>query len=523
MSNQDEKNESLESNFNLEEVEDNEEDLDSISGINKEDKIPIIYKKEKKSGKNNNNPRLSCQPILSYMKRNQSNSSIRKQKIRKKTTVEHNKMKNRMNSKYFSPVIQLKPNFLESGKTINYFNLNNNFEEGKNNNMKKESNHKLNYSNNNNKTKKRLQNNGYIKILSSKLNIYERAKKGIKRKENFIKKKKEQQNKEINDYLKVSMINKNSQDIMDKIDEYIPIQNRAAQLHNQHLFETILNEKKIVLKKKKEEQIEYNKIKNYKNKNKKSFNENDWDVFIKSQEFWNKEKQYKVKAAEIFRDNIELVNSIPEINIKSKKIIRNLRKKEVKNDVYTRLFNDFDNLQERKKMRMCNSMPSFKPLLNKSFKKSIFQTKKTPNKTMNNFDKKIDSYINNKLNNTKKININKYNQIKNTNKSFIKTTNNSGLKSSLSNFVFNSNILKKNYFLNNRKSRYDDNYFDDPTLCSNNFKGNKSQNISNKCKFYNKNNKKQKNNSYMNIQDCNVKQNFVVNKKKKFLYLYKNN
>ena len=174
-------------------------------------------------------------------------------------------------------------------------------------------------------------------------------------------------------------------------------------------------------------------------------------------------------------------------------------------------------------MRMCNSMPSFKPLLNKSFKKSIFQTKKTPNKTMNNFDKKIDSYINNKLNNSKKININKYNQIKNTNKSFIKTTNNSGLKSSLSNFVFNSNILKKNYFLNNRKSRYDDNYFDDPTLSSNNFKGNKSQNISNKCKFYNKNNKKQKNNSYMNIQDCNVKQNFVVNKKKKFLYLYKNN
>ena len=504
MSNQDEENESLESNFNLEEVEENAEDLDSILDINNEDKIPIIYKKEKKTGKNNNNQGLSCQKILTYMKRNQINSSIRKQNVRKKTTVESNKRKNKMDFKYFSPVIQLKPNFLESGKEINYFNLNNN--------MKKESNHKLNF---NNKTKKRLQNKGNIKILSSKLNIYERAKKGIKRKENYINKKKKQQNKQIHDYLKVSKINKNSQDIMDKVDEYIPIQYRAAQLHNHHLFQTILNEKKIVWDKKNEEQIEYNKIKHYKNKNKKSFNENDWDDFIKSQEFWNKEKQYKVKAAEIFRDNIELVNSIPEINIKSKKIIRNLRKNDVKNDVYTRLFNDFDNLQERKKMRMCNSMPSFKPLLNKSFKKSIrpklFQTKKTPNKTMNNFDKKLDSYINNKLNNSKNININKYNQIKYINKSFIKTCNNSRLKSSLSNFVFNSNILKKNYFLNNRKSRYDDNYFDNPTLCSNNLKVNKSQNPSDKCKFYNKNNKKQKNNSYMNIQDNNVKQNFVVN------------
>ena len=49
---------------------------------------------------------------------------------------------------------------------------------------------------------------------------------------------------------------------------------------------------------------------------------------------------------------------------------------------------------------MCNSMPSFKPLLNKSPSKNLFQTKKSYNKTMNNFDRKIESYVNKKLNKT---------------------------------------------------------------------------------------------------------------------------
>lgn len=419
-------------------------------------------------GSNMMNPRLSCQPTLSFMKRNDINHSIRPSRTRKKTTADYMNRNNNLLS-----YIALSGN---SKKYQNDYN-NNNYKESKRNSGLN------NYKNNSeNKNSQKI---NYIKKIKSKLNLYEREKKNIQRKNNYIKKKKELQMKEINEKLKGPIINRISQEIIDNKSEYIPIQYRAIQLHRRHLNEYLLNENKKKLKKIEEEKKEYEIVKYYRNKNKKSFNENDWDKFIKSQEYWIKEKQYKAKAAELLRDNFENnYNYKPKIDKNSKLMIKDLKeKKSYINDIYIRLYNDFDDLQEKKKLNLCNSMPSFKPLLNKSFKKNKFNNKKKNINNSNTFYQKLDLLIKNKLNSK---NIISHNPTKYTS---ISNKNNSGFKTSKTNFIFNINKLK------NKKSRYDENYYDEPIFISNNNEIiNKSQNLSNKSRLKNKNNIKQKNN-----------------------------
>ena len=109
------------------------------------------------------------------------------------------------------------------------------------------------------------------------------------RKNNYIKKKKEQQIQEINNNIKSEFMSKASQNIMENKSEYIPIQDRAIELHNRHLFEKLLYENYAKLKKKQEENKEFEIV--YQYANKKTFDENNWEDFLISQEYWQKEKQ----------------------------------------------------------------------------------------------------------------------------------------------------------------------------------------------------------------------------------------
>ena len=453
-------------------------------------------------GSNLKNPRLSCQPNVSFMKRHDSNYTIRQTKTRKKTTAEYCNRNNNLLS-YLALSGNTKM-FQNEENKYNYFYKDNK----KNNGL-------------NNSDKKNSHNQNYIKI-NSKLNIYQREKKNIERKNNYIKKKKELQNKEINEKLKGPTINKISQEIMDNKSEYIPIQYRAAQLHRRHLSEYMLNENKKKLKKIEEEKKEYEIVKYYRNKNKKTFNENDWNKFIKSQEYWIKEKQYKAKAAELLRNNYEYnFNYVPKIDKNSKLMIKDRKeKKSYINDIHIRLYNDFNDLQERKKLNICNSMPSFKPILNKSFNKNKFNNKKKIIKNDSTFYKKLDLLIKNKLNNSKKII--SHNPTKYTSRSY---KNNSGFKTTKTNFIFNINKSK------NKKSRYDENYYDEPIFISHNNENiNKTQNLSTKSRLNNKNNKnrkKQKNNIGNNIKNFvnnknNInKNNFVFNRNNNSLFYSK--
>ena len=487
-------------NFSDSNDKEESEKFDNNVSQNKEDNIELIFLKNKiikkvssnhnnihniTGGKKLNNKRLSCQPI--YKKRKDSDYSIKLTRTRKKTTTEKfniNKSKNEI----FSPLTSLKSGFLGDKKSIKSIKLKKNEEEKKIINNDKE-----NTRNSELKTYRKLsdknilQSNGYVKKLNGKLNIYERAKKNLIRKENYIKKKQALQNREINENLKNPEINKNSQEIIENKTGYIPIQYRASGIYRKHILQSLLNEKKIKAKKIEEENKEYDIVRQYANK--KSFNENDWEKFIRSQEYWNKIKQYKAKAAEIFRDNIEQqVHYIPEIDSKSKQIITDLRKNTIfVDEIHTRLYNDFDDLQERKKMRMSISMPSFKPILNKSFKKNIFNLKNKYNNNNNKkFDIKFKLLIEKKLNTKSKIE-NSNNPTKYTSRSFI--NNNKNHKD----FNFSRSLFQNTSRPNYIKSRYEENSFNDPIFISQNYGENtninKSQNKSKRVKFYNKDNK----------------------------------
>ena len=138
-------------------------------------------------------------------------------------------------------------------------------------------------------------------------------------------------------------------------------------------------------------------------------------------------------------------------------------------------------------MRMSISMPSFKPILNKSFKKNIFNLKNNyNNNNKKKFDIKFKLLIEKKLNTKSKIE-NSNNPTKYTSRSFI--NNNKNHKD----FNFSRSLFQNTSRPNYIKSRYEENSFNDPIFISQNYGENtninKSQNKSKRVKFYNKDNK----------------------------------
>ena len=277
-------------------------------------------------------------------------------------------------------------------------------------------------------TKKLYMNKNILKIEPMHLNIYEREKKNISRKNNSIKKKKELKIQQQISNLKNPILNEISKNILSQHGDYVPIQERAGLIHNLHQLHIILNEKKNEAKKIEKENEEVLEIKNYK-KNKKSFNERDWNNFIENQDYWNKQKYLKKKAIELMREKIEVkVNHKPKINRNSKKIVNNIRKnKENEEDIYDKLYNDFNFLQEKKKLKICNSMPSFKPIINKGIKKNMFKNSISNNNNNfynnKNIEKQIESIIQKKIKNIKKNN-NKLNNDKLENQTFVNKLSN---------------------------------------------------------------------------------------------------
>ena len=468
----------------------------------KYDKIPKMNKLRESI----TNQRLSCQSVLSYSKRHGSNGEIRAQRSRKKTTADYYKKSYKDN--ILSSLMQTKSGsskYIKREEEQKYDNIelnNKKYSDFRRSQLFKD---KYKFD--------KKGNNEYIIKLSGKLNIYEREKRNIERRNNYIKKKKDQQLKEENEQLKSHVINKKSQDIIDKNPDYIPIDIRGVSLHNKNLFELVLYENKKQLLKEKEEEKEYEIVKQYSNK--KPFNKDEWEDFIKNQEMWNKEKQFKTKAAELFRNNIEQkVHYIPEIDKNSQSIIEDMRKKTIYiDDIHTRLYNDFDDLQERRKMRICNSMPSFKPLLNKDFNKNKFKVNNNRTNRAKRNNKQLELYIISKYNKSK--NIFSQNPTKFTSKTFI----NSGFKTTNARFASNSKLLKSSSNLYNRKSRYDENYFEEPIIISNNYGKNNKMNKSNillyKYKCQKKNIDNNKNNtfySYINDKNYEIKGSFIINR-----------
>ena len=197
-------------------------------------------------------------------------------------------------------------------------------------------------------------------------------------------------------------MNKNSEKIINNQINYVPIEERAAKIHSMKLAQRIIieEEKKYQEWKKEMDELYNKKIRS------KNFDKEEWDRFIKSQYQWKDEVQYKIRAAQIFRANVyKKYYFKPNISKKSKSIIKDIQKGNDSfiDEVFVRLFNDYEERKERQKFINDNSLPSFKPKISKnSSQKLLYKNGKIPNRCNSNSVMSI-SKINNSKNDFRKL------------------------------------------------------------------------------------------------------------------------
>ena len=253
-----------------------------------------------------------------------------------------------------------------------------------------------------------------LKSISNKRkNIYEREMKHLKYKNKILDAKRQKLIQEENKLMKESPgLNSISDLIIQKKGNYIPLFERACQIHNQHLTNIILNEEK----NKKEIFETENEL--LRSKNNKKYNKEDWENFIENQLKWKDDILYKRKVAKIYQDNKndEIYQFKPKINNNTEKIIQRLNKENdyFQKDIFERLYNDKDEHEERQKMRDLLSLPSFQPKINK------YKQKKNKGFNKYNSNKKIIIQETERRNQIEKENeflIKKLNQFNNNNNS----------------------------------------------------------------------------------------------------------
>ena len=218
--------------------------------------------------------------------------------------------------------------------------------------------------------------------------IYERSLKNIKKKETKIAKQvgiKEQ--KIMKELRQLPKIDKKSKYLVIKKGEYIPIESRAAQIHSQHLTQIILNEESKRMKKENKEEKEMSE------KIYKKYEPKEWNEFVQKCFQWKEDVSYKRKAAEIYRDKLDKkINYKPRINENSKKIMKKMTKRNPSvDDVFTRLYKDYDEHRERQKELEDKNSPSFNPKINNfKFQKNFEKNKKYRN---NSYDNSYERFI----------------------------------------------------------------------------------------------------------------------------------
>ena len=217
---------------------------------------------------------------------------------------------------------------------------------------------------------------------SRQYSIYEREMKNLKKKETKIKKI---QGLIIKNKLKnlksIPDMNKNSIDLVIKKGEYIPIENRAAQIHSQHLTQIILNEELNKMKKEAQEEKQMNE------KIYKKYEPKAWNEFVEKCFQWKEEIYERRKEAENYRNKLDQkINYQPKINENSKKIMKKINKGNTSvDDVFTRLYNDYEEHKERQKDLEDKNLPIFSPKINNfRFSKNFGKNRKFRNKSFDN-------------------------------------------------------------------------------------------------------------------------------------------
>ena len=212
--------------------------------------------------------------------------------------------------------------------------------------------------------------------------IYERSMIYLKKRKTKLKKKQEfYLNQETKDLKKKPGMNERS--IILSQGEHIPIANRAAKLHSKRLTQIILNEEVNKLKQREKEEKEMSERINTRN-----YSPREWNEFVERCFKWKKDLLCKRKFKEIKNNMQDIkINYKPRINENSKKIMRKIMNKgnTSVDDVFTRLYNDYEEHKERQQDLENKNKPSFNPIVNNSkFNKNLYQKNPYRNKSYDN-------------------------------------------------------------------------------------------------------------------------------------------
>ena len=194
--------------------------------------------------------------------------------------------------------------------------------------------------------------------------------KNIEKKRMDLDKKRQYLEQKIDDLTQKGRKANNS--IMQKKD-YIPINKIAIEKHRYDLRRIELVEEKKKLKKMEEEKKEIDEVENFRKMHKKIYNQRNWEKFIDFEYFWLNKKLIKYEE---LRDKFNYgINYQPQIDLNSRRIYEKANKQNYgdyyninNNDIFNKLYNQQNKYDNKLKMKREESMPSFKPLLNKPSK-----------------------------------------------------------------------------------------------------------------------------------------------------------
>ena len=178
-------------------------------------------------------------------------------------------------------------------------------------------------------------------------------------------------------------------DYIMKNKDYIPINLIGVEKHRHKLRRIEMHEEKKKLKKMEEEKKEIDEVENFRKMNKKIYNQRNWEKFVDFEYFWLNKKLIKFEE---LRDKINNgINHQPKIDPNSRKIYEKLNKQNYgdnyynnyNDNIFNKLYNQQKKYDNKLRMKREESMPSFKPLINKPNKSNKSQKF---NKCLNNID-----------------------------------------------------------------------------------------------------------------------------------------
>ena len=251
--------------------------------------------------------------------------------------------------------------------------------------------------------------------------LFERGIKLLNLKDNKIKKAKEiSENKtkgffDVKNFMNRTPNNHKIKNTNKK--KYIPLQYKAEEIYKSHLARIEINKRSNLIKKKIEENKQMEFAQKVIENTKKRFSGKSWNNFIKREKAWkenkriNREKSLNNKYKSNVYDRPKInKNSIIILEQKKEKNKLNNKHIETTNSIYTKLYLDKEVYDNKLKIRIHNSTPSFTPTINKNKKQkkmkylndiSLIQNNNLRNKTMIN--KHGINNINLSTNNNRKI------------------------------------------------------------------------------------------------------------------------